>query len=184
MAPIVGTQHMHLIMTCQSQKQFFFFFLMGISEVVDTSHEMESQALINTPEDETFMEYLVDYDSPNNLAKGDGGKFLRWEFRQYGSIPELQQLSLLIEHADNVPDHLTGKFILDTINQVSSQFTVSNTVFDVLRHRDLINKSLSRLQGTELTKAHEDVLKRQRSLTYTLDELNEKFEELSFIFLP
>ena len=37
-------------------------------------------------------------------------------------------------------------------------------------------------QLTELTKAHEDVLKKQRSLTYTLDELNEKFEELSFIF--
>ena len=102
---------------------------MGISEVVDTSHEMESQALINTPEDETFMEYLVDYDSPNNLAKGDG----------------------------------------------ASYFTVSNTVFDVLRHRDLINKSLSRLQGTE---SHVDALKRQRSLTYTLDELNEKFESL------
>ena len=62
-------------------------------------------------------------------------------------IPELQQLSLLIEHADNVPDLLTRKFILDTINQISSCFTVSNTFSDVLHHRDLINKSLSRLQG-------------------------------------
>lgn len=132
-------------------------------------------------------------------------------------VPELQQLSLLIEHADNVPDHL-----------MESSSWIPNTFCDVLRHRDLINKSLSRLQGivsgddfgeatvewfselihrvlgmvarieskdkslkgdpkfdlnqlTELTKAHEDVLKKQRSLTYTLDKLNEKFEELSFI---
>lgn len=33
---------------------------------------------------------------------------------------------------------------------------------------------------TELTKAHEDVLKKQRPLTYTLDELYEKL--ISFIF--
>ena len=88
----------------------------------------------------------MDYDSPNNLAKGDGESFSIGS--SDSTVPELQQLSLLIEHADNVPDHLTGKFILDTINQVSSYFTISNTVCDVLRHRDLINKSLSRLQGT------------------------------------
>nr|POF11225.1 hypothetical protein CFP56_75635 [Quercus suber] len=118
---------------------------LSISEVVETSHEMESQALINTPEDENFMEDLVNYDSPNNLAKGDRASF------SIGSpdstVPELQQLSFLIEHADNVPDHLTRKFILDTINQVSSYFTISNTFYDFLRHPDLINKSLSRLQG-------------------------------------
>lgn len=116
---------------------------LSISKVVDTSHKKESQALIKTPEDETFIEYLVDYDSPNILAKGDGASFFIGS--SDSTVPELQQLSLLIEHADNVPNRLTRKFILDTINQVSSYFTISNTFCDVLRHRDLINKSLSRL---------------------------------------
>ena len=193
------------------------------SRVTGTPHETDPRAQINVSENENLMEDLVDYGSPSNLVKEDS-TIVSIE-NPNSMIPELQQLSLLIDHADNVPDRLTGQFILDTINQISSCFTVSNTFSDVLSHRDLINKSLSRLQGIlsgddfgkaivdwfsefihrvlsmaatmeledkslkedpmvdpirliELTKAHEDVLTKQRSLTCTLNELNEKSGEL------
>lgn len=110
------------------------------SRVIGTPHETDPQAQINASEDDNLMEDLVDYGSPSNFAKEDS-TIVPIE-NHNGMIPEIQQLSLLIEHADNVPDRLTGQFILDTINQISNYFTVSNTFSDVLHHRDVINKSL------------------------------------------
>jgi len=98
---------------------------LSISDVTDTSHEIDSlvpsrvtgkahetdpRAQMNASEDENLMEDLVDYGSPSNLAKEDS-TIVSIE-NPNSMIPELQQLSLLIEHADNVPNRLTGQFIL------------------------------------------------------------------------
>ena len=65
------------------------------SRVTGTAHETDPRAQMNASEDENLMEDLVDYGSPSNLAKEDS-TIVSIE-NPNSMIPELQQLSLLIE---------------------------------------------------------------------------------------